>query len=229
MTLTAGLRYTDDEKDGDHFRAFPLLEESFKLEDDNVSWDASLAYAVGSDAQVYARASSGFRAPTIADRLEDDREVTTADSETIMSYEIGYKALFEKVRLNVAAFYYDIDDIQLVFVGGAANSTTLANADEGIGYGVEFDVDFALTDNLVLSGGFGYNKTKINDNELAIAVCNICTVLDPAPLDEDGNVIGDSRTPPRPLALNRWKPLPASAEVDREPGTGLYPSPGKWQ
>ena len=192
LTLTAGVRYTDDEKDAQHDRPSGPLDP-ISLEDDNVSWDVSLAYAVGTDSQVYARASSGFRAPTISDRLEDDPDITIADSETIMSYEIGYKALFEKVRLNVAAFYYEVDDIQLVFVGGVDNRVTLANADEGIGYGVEFDLDIAMTENFVLSAGFGYNKTEINDNELAITVCHICTVLDPAPLDENGNVVLDGR------------------------------------
>ena len=192
LTLTAGVRYTDDEKDAQHARPSGPLDP-IGLNDDNVSWDVSLAYAISNDAQVYARAASGFRAPTISDRLEDDPGITIADSETIMSYEIGYKALFDKVRLNVAAFYYEVDDIQLVFVGGVDNRVTLDNADEGIGYGVEFDLDIALAENLILSGGFGYNKTKINDNELAITVCNICTVLDPAPLDENGNAILDSR------------------------------------
>ena len=131
LTLTAGVRYTDDEKEGNHFRVSPLLEKSFSLEDDNVSWDVSLAYAVSTDAQVYARAASGFRAPTISDRLEDDPDITIAESETIMSYEIGYKALFEQVRLNVAAFYYEVDDMQLVFGRRRyANSVTaLLNAE----------------------------------------------------------------------------------------------------
>ncbi len=202
LTLTAGVRYTDDEKDGQHVKVSggppipigPL--DPIDLSDDKVSWDVSLAYAIGDDAQVYARAASGFRAPTLADRLEEDTEITVTDSETIMSYEIGYKALFEKVRLNVAAFYYDIDDIQLVFVGGVANRTSLTNADEGVGYGVEFDLDLVMTENLVLSAGFGYNKTEINDNELAIAVCNICTALDPPQVDEDGNVVLDPRGKP---------------------------------
>ena len=192
FTLTAGVRYTDDEKDAEHARPSGPLDP-ISLGDDNVSWDVSLAYSVGNDAQVYARVASGFRAPTISDRLEDDPDITIADSETITSYEIGYKALFEKVRLNLAAFYYEVDDIQLVFVGGVDNRVTLANADEGIGYGVEFDLDIAMTENLVLSAGFGYNKTEINDNELAITVCHICTVLDPAPLDENGNDVLDGR------------------------------------
>ena len=189
FTLTAGVRYTDDEKDATHFRPSSPPLDPISLGDDNISWDVALAYAVSDDAQVYARAASGFRAPTIQDRLEDDPKVTTADSETIMSYEIGYKALFEKVRLNVAAFYYEVDDMQLVAVGGESNSTTLLNADEGVGYGVEFDVDIAMTDNLILSGGFGYNKTELNDKELTLPIGPLATSRDP--LDENGRAIID--------------------------------------
>ena len=189
VTLTAGVRYTDDEKDAQHERPTTGPLEPISLGDDNVSWDVSLAYGLGDDAQVYARAASGFRAPTIQDRLEDDPVATTADSETIMSYEIGYKALWEKVRLNVAAFYYEVDDMQLVAVGGDANATTLLNADEGTGYGVEFDLDIVVTDNIILSGGFGYNKTEINDDELTLPIGPLATGLDP--LDENGRAIID--------------------------------------
>ena len=208
LTLTAGVRYTDDEKDARHSAPegatrydFIQSLKPFSLKDDNVSWDVSLAYAIGEDAQVYARVASGFRAPTIQDRIQDDPEVTTADSETIMSYEIGYKALWEKVRLNAAAFYYVIDDMQLTVVGGASNSVGLRNAEEGIGYGVELDLDVAVTENLILSGGFGYNKTEINEDGLSTAACGTrnfhpgvgslgyCTVLDP--IDENGFAVID--------------------------------------
>ena len=191
LTLTTGVRYTDDEKDAVHqdFRANPLDLDPIPKADSNVSWDVSLAYALTNDSQMYARVATGFRAPTIQDRLEEDTSVTFADSETIISYEVGYKALFEKVRMSMAAFYYDIDDMQLVIVGGSGNLTALLNADEGIGYGVEFDVDFALTDNLILSGGFGYNKTEINDDNLAIGLGPLVTTLDP--LNEEGKAFID--------------------------------------
>ena len=208
LRLTAGIRYTDDDKDATHSAPegatrFDFINnlKPFSLQDDNVSWDVSLAYTVGEDAQVYARVASGFRAPTIQDRIQDDPEVTTADSETIMSYEIGYKALWEKVRLNVAAFYYEIDDMQLTVVGGLTNSVGLRNAEEGIGYGVELDLGVAVSENLILSGGFGYNKTEINEAGLSTAACGTrnfhpgfgspgyCTVLDP--IDENGFAIID--------------------------------------
>jgi len=159
------------------------------LSDDNFSWDLALAYATGDNGQIYGRAASGFRAPTIQDRIQDDVEVTTADSETILSYEIGYKAMWDRVRMNVAAFYYTIDDMQLVAVGGQSNSTSLLNANEGVGYGIEMEADFAVTSNLILSGGFGYNETEINDPTLSVPGGPLVTLLDP--LDGNGFAIID--------------------------------------
>ena len=190
LTLTAGMRYTDDEKDAliiDFSGGVPTTR--INLTDDNFSWDLALAYAMSDDSQVYGRVAAGFRAPTIQDRIADDTEVSTADSETILSYEIGYKALWDRARLNVAGFYYVIDDMQLVIVGGVDNSTTLLNADEGVGYGIEMEIDFAVTENLILSGGFGYNKTEVNDSTLAVAGGPLVTVLDP--LDSIGDAIID--------------------------------------
>lgn len=200
LTLTAGVRYTDDQKDAVHTapagssRAdFISGLEPISLGDDNVSWDAALAWALDEtgSSQVYARLASGFRAPVIQDRIDEDPEVTTARSETIMSYEVGYKALWERLRFNLAAFYYEVDDMQLVAVGGASNSVGLLNAEQGIGYGVELDLDYALNSNLILSGGFGYNRTKFNAKGLTAAPCGsgLCTVLDP--LDENGFALID--------------------------------------
>ncbi len=195
LTITAGVRYTDDEKEAINIRfaggAPSEVLPKIDLDDDNISWDLSFSYAATETGQVYGRVASGFRAPTIQDRLEDDPEVTTADSETILSYELGYKAQYEKLRFNVATFYYVIDDIQLTAVGGASNSTTLLNGDEGVGYGVEFEMDYILTDNLVVSMGYGYNKTEINDSTLAVAPCGsgLCTVTDQ--LNTDGLALID--------------------------------------
>ncbi|MEM1143703.1 MAG: TonB-dependent receptor, partial [Pseudomonadota bacterium] len=185
LTVTAGLRYTDDEKDAINVRFTDGVPTEFlpeiNLEDDNVSWDLSFSYSVTDASRLYGRVAAGFRAPTIQDRLEDDPAVTTADSETILSYEIGYKGELERLRYNAAAFYYVIDDIQLTAVGGADNSTTLLNGEEGTGYGFELEAEYIVVDNLVISGGFGYVKTEINDSSLAVAPCGsgLCTITDP--------------------------------------------------
>jgi len=116
--------------------------------------------------------------------------VTTATSETILSLEAGYKAyLAERVWLNAAAFAYEIDDMQLTAIGGAGNFTTLLNADKGSGFGVEFDLDFAASENVIIGAGFGYNDTEIEDDTLSIAPCALCTITDP--FDMNGNAIID--------------------------------------
>ena len=193
LELIFGIRYTDDEKDAQHIRFTPAPAPlaPISLDDDNVSWDLALSYALTDTGQLYARAASGFRAPTVQDRLEDDPTATTADSETILSWEVGYKALLDRARFNVAAFYYTVDDMQLTAVGGANNSTTLLNADEGVGYGIEFEMDYVITENLVISGGYGYNKTEVNDSELSLPPCGsgLCTVTDP--LDANGFALID--------------------------------------
>lgn len=84
-----------------------------------------------------------------------------------------------------------MDDIQLTAVGGSDNSVRLLNAEEGEGYGVEFDVDYLVSEKLTLSGGFGYSKTQINDRGLTTSTCGsgLCTVLDP--IDANGNAYID--------------------------------------
>ena len=196
LTMSLGVRYTDDEKDALHVRFVDGQPEPLapiSLSDDNVSWDLALSYDLSDNRQVYGRAASGFRAQTIQDRLEDDPDVTTADSETIMSYEFGFKTVTDTFRFNAAAFYYVVDDMQLTAVGGADNSTRLLNAEEGVGYGVELEIDYVVSENLVLSGGYGLNKTEINEPGLSTATCGsgLCTVLDPLDANDfaiiDGN------------------------------------------
>jgi iron complex outermembrane recepter protein len=192
-TLTAGLRYTDDDKDGLVFDFSPtpvaLSGVPISLSDDFLSFDVALAYAWSDETQVYARISSGFRAPTLQERVQDDPSVTTADSEDIMSYEIGIKGQSDRFRYSLAGFYYEIDDMQLTAIGGITNATTLLNARKGTGIGVEFEMDYLLTDNLILSGGFGYADTEIKDNSLSVPGGPLTTVLDP--LDANGAAIID--------------------------------------
>ena len=189
--LTVGVRYTDDEKNYTPTQA-PPTQLPIKLNDTNTSWDVSLSYALTDASQIYGRIATGFRAPSIQARnAAFGGPVTTATSETIISYEIGYKAdLSDQFRLNAAVFYYDVDDMQLTAVGGGSNSITLLNADSGTGAGFEIDVDWLATDNLTLSGGFGYADTSINDSALAITPgIGAITVLDP--IDGNGNALID--------------------------------------
>ncbi len=193
-TLTAGLRWTDDEKD---FFA-PGFEES--VSDDQVTGDLALSFAADDASLYWAKVGTGFRAPTIQGRdVAFGAAPSIADSETVTSYELGYKAeyLAGRMRLNAALFYYEVDDIQFTAVGGSNNAIQLVNADQGTGMGGELDVEWAVTDTLSLTFGAGYADTEINDSNLRVAPCGsgACTVLNP--IDANGLVAVDGNPFPQ--------------------------------
>ncbi|NQY02276.1 MAG: TonB-dependent receptor [Halieaceae bacterium] len=186
-TITAGIRYTDDEKDFSTPGIFVAFDES--VSDDQVSGDLALSYTPSDTSLVWAKVARGFRAPTIQGRDVAFFGVPTiADSETIDSFEIGYKSQFadDRVRLNAAAFYYEVNDIQFTAVGGEDNSIALVNADTGIGMGVELDVQWLITNNFEVTFGYAYADTEIDDDNLRVPGCGsgLCTVTNP--VDADG-------------------------------------------
>jgi len=148
LTVSGGLRWTNDEKDFSverfisPFGAGPLGPLTASPEDDEISWDVSANYAVNQDVNLYTRIARGFRAPSVQGRLVFGDEISVADSETVTSYEAGLKSelLQGRIRSNISGFYYQLDDQQLTSVGGVANTVALFNADEGIGYGFEWDI-----------------------------------------------------------------------------------------
>ena len=193
-TLTAGLRWTDDEKD---FFA-PGFEES--VSDDQVSGDLALSFAASDTSLYWARVGTGFRAPTIQGRdVAFGAAPSIADSETITSFELGYKAEFleGRMRLNAALFYYEVDDIQFTAVGGVDNSIQLVNAEQGSGQGGELDIEWAITDNFAVTVGAGYADTEIEDSSLRVGPCGsgACTVRNP--IDGDGLVFVDGNPFPQ--------------------------------
>jgi iron complex outermembrane recepter protein len=189
LKLRAGLRFTQDKKDfvANRVQAPPFSptfigQRTTSTDASNVSGDLSGTYALSRDVNAYARVATGFRAPSIQGRLLFGDTLSVADSEKITSVEAGIKAdLFDRrARLAFNVFSWQIKDQQLTAVGGAANFNQLVNAAKTTGQGFELDFAGYATDNLLLTLGMGYNKTKIQDPNLRIDACGGgCTVLDP--------------------------------------------------
>jgi iron complex outermembrane receptor protein len=189
LAITAGVRYSEDEKDflGTRVIAAPFSPPlgppvRVSTDDGATSWDLSATFALTQDVNAYGRVARGFRAPSIQGRLLFGDQVTTANSEFLTSYEAGIKGdLFGgRLRADVSAFRYDVEDLQLTAVGGAGNSNRLVNAKDAEGYGAEADLLLRATDNLSLRAAVSYNKTEIKDSALRTQVCGApCTVLDP--------------------------------------------------
>jgi len=182
-SLTAGLRYTEDKADLSVFNQPGAPVPETKIDAGEVSWDISLNHALNDDVNVYGRVARGFRGPSIQGRdVAFFGGVTTAQSETIQSYEIGFKSMLadNRLRLNGALFYYDVSNQQFTAVGGTGNNIGLVNADKGTGYGFEADATWAVNDFLNITAGFALNNTEIKDDLLSVAVCGSgqCTPTD---------------------------------------------------
>ena len=193
LKLRGGVRYTQDEKDfsariiegafgGPAAGPFPIRTDA-----DDVSWDLSAVYAASEDINFYGRVAKGFRAPSIQARLlfQAVPQPSVAQSEEVISYELGVKAdLWDKrARIGFNVFRYDVNDQQIIAVGGARNEAILLNADKSLGQGFELDLEAYVTDNLLVTLGSSYNDTEIKDPNLAVAVCAQCTVTDPIVTD----------------------------------------------
>ncbi|MDP5130873.1 MAG: TonB-dependent receptor [Paraglaciecola sp.] len=205
LNLTGGLRYTYDEKSlrvgQQNVNGFALVTgdasiqdyADINVDDDQINWELSANYRVDDKTSVFARVANGFRAQTIQGRdVAFEGAPSVAAPETINSIEVGFKSdlLDNSLRLNVATFYYVIDDVQFSAIGGDGNNTALINADKGTGYGFEIDSQYVVSDNLVLTAGYSYNHTEIQDDTLTVLPCGAnpafnstgnCTVLDPRP------------------------------------------------
>lgn len=205
LTVTAGLRYTDDEKSltvGDqNVNGFALIIDAASIQeydpvnvdDGQASYELSANYRMTEDISLFARYSNGFRAQSIQGRdIAFEGNPSVADAETIDSIEGGFKAdlLEGSLRINAAAFYYTVEDIQLSAVGGASNGNSLLNAAEGEAYGFEIDAQYLVNENLLLTAGYSVNETELKDPNLLVAVCGSnCTVLDP--INADGLALVD--------------------------------------
>ena len=180
VTLTAGLRYTEDDKDFEVVAGAPPNDRS--VSDERLSWDLAGIAEVAPGVRLYARVASGFRAPTIQGRdVAFFSPPSVATSEKIMSYELGFKTELanRRVRLNGAVFHYRVDDPQFTAVGGAGNLVQLVNANEGSAWGFELESAFRASEHFLLTAGVSYNHTRINDDTLAVGICAQCTVTDP--------------------------------------------------
>lgn len=170
VTITGGIRVTDEEKEGSYTqsspvpffnKAFPDLDTSST----EVSWTASANYKVSEDFATYVTASRGFKsggfnvdplatpAPLTADEI-------TFDPEFVTTYEIGFKSELwnNRARISGAVFYTDYKDRQVPqfeAVGGIPTVIT-RNAGKAEITGAELEFSFVPSEYLLLFGAVSY-------------------------------------------------------------------------
>ena len=173
LEVTAGIRYTDDERDAFLFSEnLGMVDFSERLtnEDswDNISYLFTLNYAVNQDMNVYATYATGFNSGGFNARSSTLSAWEDAvEEETVDSYELGLKADWfgSRLRTNVALFYNEFDDIQIAqFEAGTGGaSSRLVNAGQATYWGIELDAIAVLAEGLILDVTYGYLDAEYDE------------------------------------------------------------------
>ncbi len=187
LTVSGGARWTKNEfKDkrcnifngcltGGGITGTPATPSS---KDDNITFKASVDYALTDDNMVYASVATGKK-PTASnngfvvsmDAVEFFPEVFK--EEKVTSFEVGSKNFFmdNRLQLNVSAYYYKIDNYLFnsaglnVFGAGVSGGTNLPKSKV---YGVEVESVAELTDNLRLDVNLSVAESDITRGRLAV-------------------------------------------------------------
>jgi iron complex outermembrane receptor protein len=111
----------------------------------------------------YLQWSRGFRSGGVNGRPTSVADITDYKPEHLDSTELGLKTMFldHRLRLNTALFYDQYKDIQVLLTEGAAVLTQ--NAAKATVYGLEEDLQAAVTEHWSLQGSLGYLHNEYND------------------------------------------------------------------
>ena len=171
MSVTAGLRYTSDDrsvdKNGGEFGVLEngvpgpvVLQASGPFPDsekfDKMTGRFAIDYDVTQDFMVYAAYNRGFKSGVYSSssyNVQSTGVVPAVRPEEIDAYSGGFKSEFldNRARLNVEGFYYEIKNIQVQNNLAGQPGTEIRNGGKASLQGIEADLTLQATDNLTLS------------------------------------------------------------------------------
>jgi len=190
LSLTAGIRYTQEEKSAKIASLIlnttsPSLDQSalcnvlegtcdFDFVDDE-QWNSlspklGFTYHLDNETLLYAHWTRGFRSGGYNLRNTSGDLINNGpgpfDEEQLDSYEVGFKATFERGRLNGSLFYNQMQDMQREVnlsdpVSGVVQ--VIKNTADADILGIELDGVFSLTDNLLVLASVGWIDPEYTD------------------------------------------------------------------
>jgi iron complex outermembrane receptor protein len=176
LTVSGGLRYTDEEKDAVIkqfvFPGFGLAEsvdEVMDRDEDYFTATANIQYQFNSDVLGYFTYSRGYKGGGFNVDLIANLSDLPYEEETVDSFELGLKSdlLDGRLRLNLAAFRAEYDDYQVFqFQFNPDSGTTtllISNAASVTTQGIEIEGHALLHDNFDLNFGLGITDATFDD------------------------------------------------------------------
>jgi iron complex outermembrane receptor protein len=174
LRLTAGLRYSFEDKEFDTRRTQFILEsgrrlapaEIYRQNYDDFSPRLGADYRLSDDVFTYASYSTGFKGGGFVQRvfpgalIDPTFRIRGYGPETAEVYEGGLKisAFDRRLRLNVAGFFTDYQDVQTTVREGFTPQTV--NSGQVEITGAELEAEARPFDGLVLTGVLGYLDAK---------------------------------------------------------------------
>lgn len=153
LWLTAGARYTEDERSASRFE---MQFDQSDLDSENLDTTVVLDYQWQPRLSTYIKWSTAYKAGGVNTRSVS---FTSFDEETADTLELGIKSEFwnSRARLNIAVFRADYEDLQLDFSDpvtvGVVETINGENTVEVDG----FEIDLTLTPLIGFVIGVGYS------------------------------------------------------------------------
>jgi iron complex outermembrane receptor protein len=210
LSVTAGVRYTDDEKNALISRfnfdgtdrlpvpGFTTQTSPGPVDVAETRWSplVQVDYQVNEDVMVFAMYSTGFRGGGFSPRPANGLQLAPFTSEEVENFEVGVKSeLFDnRLRLNANTFFMTYSDQQVFFTEEAPPGTLWfhqLNSGEAELWGVELEGLFQPVDELTIDGALGYIHHEVTDP----GVSGGCVKF------ENGDPCYSTRTPEWTLAV----------------------------
>ena len=162
LALVAGLRYTRDKKDVTEGIFFATVDDPVvpTFAANSASWSKitgklGLNYFVGEDMLFYGEVSQGYK----AGGFNAGSFQAPYDPESITAYQAGFKSqLFDRVQLNLAAYYYDYEDKQESKIEQLL--VLFENAGAATATGLELELHARPTEALTIDVNLTYQKAE---------------------------------------------------------------------
>lgn len=158
LHLTAGVRYTWDEKD--FTDSYPTLNRSFAPSEEWTAFTPRIAadYRASDDLFLFASWSKGYKAGGCNRSSVPVTALTPYDEEEVSSFEAGLKSQFldDRLRANLTLFYNDYEDLQLSAFDPATNVSRRFNAAAATTQDVELELSMVPGAGLSAYAAVGY-------------------------------------------------------------------------
>jgi len=175
FSITGGLRWFDNKIEfvGSDAGLITANETYIGVQGDSrVTPKISINYDIGDSGMLYASAGQGFRLGGVnsfsqnlcAPDLASLPGAATYNSDSLWSYEVGYKTNVSGFRLSTAAYFIDWSKVQQVVALSSCGFAAVVNVGAAEIAGLELEVEGNIGDHLTYGLGLGYAHTEITDN-----------------------------------------------------------------